>query len=289
MREIVEDTENQANYPTHIIPIYIEDEDIPILLEEENVIEINEEEVVKEKGKKKEKEKKNENVINKKKKNDILPLAWCQIFTKENIIFSETDERNKIVPNHDVKARKSVQLFIILISGIDLIEAFAKSYQMITDKNCVRTDINEINSDNRIYSDPSSISKSRNENQNNTNEKKNSRKGEEDFQILLVSTALNVLQKKWPIELSKRLPYKPVGSRTGREREREREKEKVGGMGVRKQGLVDHNNDNDDNKNGPEVVLLIDNVKGEKHKIKSCDIRECDIILYSMMLYNILR
>ena len=92
-----------------------------------------------------------------------------------------------------------------------------------------------------------------------------------DFRILLVSTALNVLQKKWPIELSKRLPYKPVGSRTGRERERE--KEKVGGMEVRKQGLVDHNNNNDDdNKNGPEVVLLIDNVKGEKHKIKSCDI-----------------
>ena len=258
MKKIVEESDNQTEYPSYIFPVYLFDEKNNSENNNENEIEIiNDSESSdseERKKKKKNKNKKEKKIIPKKKcEENSDSVAWCEIFSKDEIFISET---KGFCPLPDVIHRKSLPLFVVVISGIDLLEAFAISYQMITDKNSIRTNMSEINS----VVPSQFVTNVRNEmkckNKSNSDETKMSKTEEEDFEILLVSTALNVLQNKWPQQLINRIVPMHEDNQADKETEESR--------GSSTEKVMEEGNAGNLSRQKSEIVLLIDNVKGEK-------------------------
>ena len=271
MKEFVEESDNQTEYPSYILPIYVEDDENSSVQQNTNK---NENEIKKknineninvnimdsessddEEIKKKKRKKKELKITTKKKsENNLESVAWCEIISKDEIfIFEKEGEGVRSLP--DVIRRKSPPLFVVSISGIELLEAFALSYQMITDNNLISTNRSTTLSYNCTQSTLSIRNEKKSKNQNYSDDIKRSKKEVEDFEILLVSTALNVLQNRWPKQLVDRIgpvqgdSWADEGIDQIKNKTSEKESEKANSGNLSRQN--------------PEIVLLIDNVIGE--------------------------
>ena len=272
MKEFVEESDNLTEYPSCILPVYFEDEKNSSVAQNTNINENKNKKKNKTEnihidiidsessdGEEIKKKKRNERVLKittkKKSENNLESVAWCEIFSKDEIsIFQKEGEGVRSLP--EVIRRKSLPLFVVSISGIELLEAFALSYEMITDNDSIRTNRSTVLSYDCNQSTLSFRDENKRKNQNNSDGIKRNKKEEEDFEILLVSTALNVLQNRWPKQLIDRLGLVQGDNFTNegidqiKSKTTEKEPKKANAANLSRQN--------------PEIVLLIDNVIGEE-------------------------
>ena len=269
MKEFVEESDNLTEYPSCILPVYFEDEKNSSVAQNTNINENKNKKKNKTEnihidiidsessdGEEIKKKKRNEKVLKittkKKSENNLESVAWCEIFSKDEIsIFQKEGEGVRSLP--EVIRRKSLPLFVVSISGIELLEAFALSYEMITNNNTIRTNRSTVLSYDCNQSTLSFRDENKRKNQNNSDGIKRNKK---DFEILLVSTALNVLQNRWPKQLIDRIGLVQGDNFTNegidqiKSKTTEKEPKKANAANLSRQN--------------PEIVLLIDNVIGEE-------------------------